>query len=311
MDGQAREALAKLRRFLKARWEEEDPALFTGVVVPPKARSQTAPAQSSPYRAATGAQVARSPAPPAGNRVSGSGAPAPAAGNKGSGSGAPAPAAGNKGSGSGAPAPAAVPGLHESGLIDPMASDRGRALLDMYGKTKDCTRCPLGRTRKEFVFGTGNPEADIVFVGEAPGEQEDLQGFPFVGPAGKLLTQMLSVIGVHRERVFICNVLKCRPPGNRPPELPEIEVCEPYLFEQIRTIKPKVIVALGRYAAQSMLQTNKTIGQVKSRWYRIMDADLIATYHPSACLRYPPNKKVVEADFLLLKARLDQLKVRA
>ena len=297
MDGQAREALAKLRRFLKARWEEEDPALFTGVVVPPKARSQTAPAQSSPYRAATGAQVARSPAPPAGNRVSGSGAPASAAGNKGS--------------GSGAPAPAAVPGLHESGLIDPMASDRGRALLDMYGKTKDCTRCPLGRTRKEFVFGTGNPEADIVFVGEAPGEQEDLQGFPFVGPAGKLLTQMLSVIGVHRERVFICNVLKCRPPGNRPPELPEIEVCEPYLFEQIRTIKPKVIVALGRYAAQSMLQTNKTIGQVKSRWYRIMDADLIATYHPSACLRYPPNKKVVEADFLLLKARLDQLKVRA
>jgi len=322
-DAQAREALAKIRRFLKARWEEDDPALFTGVIVPPKARSQVAPTrpagQPAPYHAAPRPPVSAdrgsdrwgSSATPADRPAVSYGAPRPASPSGGARPGpAAGPAAGNRVAGPGALAPAAAPGLHESGLINPSASDKGRALLDMYGKTKDCTRCPLGKTRKKYVFGTGNPEAEVVFVGEAPGEQEDLQGFPFVGPAGKLLTTMLEAVGIHRDRVFICNVLKCRPPANRPPELPEIEECEPYLFEQIRTIKPKVIVALGRYAAQSMLQTKKTIGQVKSRWFRIMDADLIATYHPSACLRYPPNKKVVEADLNLLKARLDQLKVR-
>jgi len=201
-----------------------------------------------------------------------------------------------------------VPGRHESGIIQPGHSDRGKALLAQYDRIHTCQKCPLGKTRIKFVFGTGNPEADVVFVGEAPGEQEDNQGLPFVGPAGLLLTRLIEAAGIPRQSVFIANVLKCRPPGNRPPEPAEIEQCEPYLVEQIKLIHPKVVVALGKYASQTLLKSDKSIGQLRGQWYKWHGSDLFSTYHPSAGLRSGDYKKVIEDDLKILKARLDTIR---
>lgn len=156
----------------------------------------------------------------------------------------------------------------------------------------DCTRCKLATLgRKQVVFGAGNPNADLMFVGEAPGADEDVQGVPFVGRAGQLLTKMIEAMGFSRNDVYIANVVKCRPPENRNPEPDEIENCEPFLFRQIETIKPKVIIALGAFAAKTLLRSPDPISKLRGRVYDYHGAQLIPTFHPSFLLRSPGQKK--------------------
>ena len=170
-----------------------------------------------------------------------------------------------------------------------------------------CTRCKLHALgRKQIVFGVGNPNADLMFVGEAPGADEDVQGEPFVGRAGQLLTKIIEAIGMKREDVYIANVIKCRPPGNRNPEPDEVEQCEPFLFRQIDTIKPKVIVALGKFAAQCLLRTSDPITRLRGREYKYRDAILIPTYHPAYLLRTPSAKREVWEDMKRVKALLSE-----
>ena len=161
----------------------------------------------------------------------------------------------------------------------------------------DCTRCKLHTLgRKQIVFGVGNPNADLMFVGEAPGADEDVQGEPFVGRAGQLLTKIIEAIELTREDVYIANVIKCRPPGNRNPEPDEVEQCEPFLFRQIDSIKPKVIVALGKFAAQCLLRTTEPITRIRGREFTYRDAILMPTYHPAYLLRTPSAKREVWED---------------
>lgn len=156
----------------------------------------------------------------------------------------------------------------------------------------DCTRCKLATLgRRQVVFGVGNPQADLMFVGEAPGADEDIQGEPFVGRAGQLLTKMIQAMGFAREEVYIANVVKCRPPENRNPEPDEIESCEPFLFQQIDTIKPKVIIALGAFAAKTLLRTQDPISRLRGRVFDYHGAQLVPTFHPSFLLRSPGQKK--------------------
>jgi DNA polymerase len=169
----------------------------------------------------------------------------------------------------------------------------------------DCSRCKLhtlGRTH--VVFGVGNPNADLMFVGEAPGADEDIQGEPFVGRAGQLLTKIIEAIGLRREDVYIANVIKCRPPGNRNPEPDEVEQCEPFLFRQIDTVKPKVVVALGKFAAQCLLRSNDPITRIRGREFKYRDAILIPTYHPAYLLRTPSAKREVWEDMKRVRAIL-------
>jgi len=168
-----------------------------------------------------------------------------------------------------------------------------------------CTRCKLHTLgRKQIVFGVGNPNADLMFVGEAPGADEDIQGEPFVGRAGQLLTKIIEAIDMKREDVYIANVIKCRPPGNRNPEPDEVEQCEPFLFRQIDAIKPKVIVALGKFAAQCLLRTSDPITRLRGREYKYRDAILMPTYHPAYLLRTPSAKREVWEDMKRVKALL-------
>ncbi|MGE0446180.1 MAG: uracil-DNA glycosylase family protein [Vicinamibacterales bacterium] len=169
----------------------------------------------------------------------------------------------------------------------------------------DCTRCKLHTLgRKQIVFGVGNPNADLMFVGEAPGADEDIQGEPFVGRAGQLLTKIIEAIGMTRDEVYIANVIKCRPPQNRNPEPDEVEQCEPFLFRQIDTIKPKVIVALGKFAAQSLLRTTDPITRLRGREFSYRDAILMPTYHPAYLLRNPSAKREVWEDMKRVKQLL-------
>lgn len=161
----------------------------------------------------------------------------------------------------------------------------------------DCTRCKLhcaGRT--QIVFGVGNAHADLMFVGEAPGQDEDLQGIPFVGRAGQLLTRIIESIGLKRDEVYIANVIKCRPPGNRNPEPDEVAACEPFLLRQIQAVRPKVLVALGKFAAQTLLRTNDPISRLRGRVYKVGGAQLVATFHPAFLLRSPERKRDVWED---------------
>ncbi len=168
-----------------------------------------------------------------------------------------------------------------------------------------CTRCKLHTLgRKQVVFGVGNPNADLMFVGEAPGADEDIQGEPFVGRAGQLLTKIIEAIGLRREDVYIANVIKCRPPNNRNPEPDEVQQCEPFLFRQIDVIKPKVIVALGKFAAQCLLKTNDPITRIRGREYSYRDAILMPTYHPAYLLRTPSAKREVWEDMKRVRALL-------
>jgi DNA polymerase len=182
-------------------------------------------------------------------------------------------------------------------------ADALRAVRDDLGA--DCSRCKLHTLgRRQVVFGVGNPEADLMFVGEAPGADEDIQGEPFVGRAGQLLTKIIESIGLRREDVYIANVIKCRPPGNRNPEPDEVEQCEPFLFRQIDTVKPKVIVALGKFAAQCLLRTTDPITRIRGREFKYRDAILIPTYHPAYLLRTPSAKREVWEDMKRVRAIL-------
>ncbi len=154
----------------------------------------------------------------------------------------------------------------------------------------DCTRCKLCKARKNIVFGVGDPHAQLVFVGEGPGEEEDRTGEPFVGRAGQLLTKMIEAMGFRRQDVYICNVVKCRPPGNRNPEPDEIAACEPFLIRQLGAIKPKVIVALGKFAAQTLLRLETPISKLRGQWHEYQGIKFMPTFHPAYLLRSPGEK---------------------
>lgn len=161
---------------------------------------------------------------------------------------------------------------------------------------KGCVRCRLHKERNHIVVGDGSPKAKLVFVGEGPGAQEDLKGLPFVGRAGQLLDKMIGAIGLSRSDVYICNVVKCRPPGNRNPEPDEIEKCSPFLFRQLDHLQPKVVVALGKFAAQTLLQTDERISKLRGNFFDYRGTKLIPTYHPAFLLRNPSAKKEVWTD---------------
>jgi DNA polymerase len=179
------------------------------------------------------------------------------------------------------------------------------ALVAIRGDIGDCTRCKLhAQGRRQVVFGVGNPAADLMFVGEAPGADEDVQGEPFVGRAGQLLTKIIEAIELRREDVYIANVIKCRPPQNRNPEQDEVETCEPFLFQQIDVIRPKVIVALGTFAARALLRTLDPISRLRGRIFEYRGAKLIPTFHPAYLLRNPSSKRDVWEDMKLVKKLL-------
>jgi uracil-DNA glycosylase len=160
----------------------------------------------------------------------------------------------------------------------------------------DCRRCKLHRTRRTLVFGEGNEEAKLMFVGEGPGYDEDVQGRPFVGRAGQLLTKIIQSIHLQREEVYITNIIKCRPPQNRNPEPDEIECCHPFLLKQIRTIQPQIICALGTFAAQTLLKTDAKISALRGRFYDLAGMKVLPTYHPAYLLRNPERKREVWED---------------
>jgi uracil-DNA glycosylase family 4 len=173
-----------------------------------------------------------------------------------------------------------------------IARSAAEALTAIRDDIGDCTRCKLhGLGRTQIVFGVGNSKADLMFVGEAPGADEDIQGVPFVGRAGQLLTKMIEAMGFTRDEVYIANVLKCRPPGNRNPEPDEIATCEPFLFRQLESIEPKVVIALGAFAARTLLKTDAPISRLRGRVFDFRGAKLIPTFHPSFLLRSPGYKR--------------------
>ncbi|MCE9673519.1 uracil-DNA glycosylase [Myxococcus stipitatus] len=179
----------------------------------------------------------------------------------------------------------------------PGVVDGERPTLDQVRRELgDCRRCKLCSGRKNIVFGSGNPRAQLVFVGEGPGENEDLQGVPFVGAAGELLTKMIEAMGFRRDDVYICNVVKCRPPGNRNPEPDEIEACEPFLRAQLAAIQPKVVVALGKFAAQTLLRDSTPITRMRGNWRVYEGIQLMPTFHPAYLLRNPAEKRNAWAD---------------
>ena len=203
---------------------------------------------------------------------------------------------------------AAVPKLHLMGrgpsLFEAAERVEGDSLERICGELAGCTRCKLHRRRTNIVFGVGNPHADLVFVGEGPGHDEDVQGIPFVGRAGQLLTQMINAMGLSRDDVYIANVVKCRPPENRTPEKDEVATCLPFLLRQLTNINPKVIVCLGSVAAQALLNTNKSISHFRGQWLDFRGAKLMATYHPAYLLRNPHAKPEVWADLKKVMAFL-------
>jgi DNA polymerase len=169
----------------------------------------------------------------------------------------------------------------------------------------DCTRCKLHRLgRRQIVFGVGNPRAELMFIGEAPGHDEDVQGMPFVGRAGQLLTKIIEAIDLKREDAYIANVIKCRPPENRNPESDEVASCEPFLFRQVQAIAPRVIVALGTFAAQTLLRKNDPISRLRGQVFHYGDARLIPTFHPAYLLRSPERKREVWEDMKKVRALL-------
>jgi len=192
---------------------------------------------------------------------------------------------------------AASPALGQKGCGSP-------ALAAVREGLGECTRCKLAKGRHHLVFGVGDPQAELVFVGEGPGEDEDLQGEPFVGRAGQLLTKMIEAMGYARGDVYIANVVKCRPPGNRNPEPDEIEACEPFLRAQLAAIRPKVIVALGKFAAQTLLRDGTAISRLRGRWFTYEGVKLMPTFHPAYLLRSPDEKKKAWDDLQLVMKEL-------
>jgi len=188
-------------------------------------------------------------------------------------------------------------GLNDKGCGSP-------PLLAIRQELGECTRCKLSGGRTTLVFGVGNPHAELMFVGEGPGADEDVQGEPFVGKAGQLLTRMIEAMGYRREQVYIANVVKCRPPGNRNPEPDEIEACEPFLRRQIEAVGPKVIVALGKFAAHTLLRTAIPITKLRGTWSTYAGVKLMPTFHPAYLLRSPDEKAKAWADLQLVMAEL-------
>lgn len=188
----------------------------------------------------------------------------------------------------------------------PMAvsGDKPAALKVIREDIGDCTRCRLHKGRTNLVFGVGNVNADIMFVGEGPGADEDAKGEPFVGRAGQLLNNMISAMGIQREDVYIANVVKCRPPGNRTPEKDECDTCSPFLMRQIDVVKPKVIVALGAVAAKNLLAVSDSMANLRGRWYDFRNSKLIVTYHPAYLLRDPRQKKEAWKDLQMVMKEL-------
>jgi uracil-DNA glycosylase len=260
------EVLEDLRRHLL--WQEEDGGRFlqmdARLAAEARAARLRAPAAAAPT------PVAAKPAPVA--------APTPVAAK-------PAPPR--------ALAPPVVAPVPAPVLLTPAALSGGdRPTLDeVRRELGDCRRCKLCTGRKNIVFGTGNPRAELVFVGEGPGESEDLQGVPFVGAAGQLLTKMIEAMGYRRDDIYICNVVKCRPPGNRNPEPDEVAACEPFLRAQLKAIQPKAIVALGKFAAQTLLRDTTPITRLRGTWREYEGIQLMPTFHPAYLLRQPAEKR--------------------
>jgi len=210
----------------------------------------------------------------------------------------------------------AVPNAASRPVVPVLPVAAGTSLFEGSGKIPDetllnvredlgeCTRCKLHKTRNKIVFGDGSAKAQLVFVGEGPGADEDAQGLPFVGRAGKLLTQMIEAMGLQRRDVYICNVVKCRPPGNRQPEPDEVSKCSPFLFRQLDVLQPKVIVCLGATAAQTLLQTNHGISHFRGQWMDFRGYKMLATYHPAYLLRNPVAKGEVWKDLQRVMAEL-------
>jgi DNA polymerase len=184
--------------------------------------------------------------------------------------------------------------------LPPVLNDKPSALKLIREDIGDCTRCRLHKGRTNLVFGVGNVNADLMFVGEGPGADEDAQGEPFVGRAGHLLNNMISAMGIKREDVYIANVVKCRPPQNRTPEKDECDTCSPFLMRQIDIIKPKVIVALGAVAAKNLLAMNDSMSNLRGRWYDFRNSKLLVTYHPAYLLRDPRQKKEAWKDLQMV-----------
>ena len=204
--------------------------------------------------------------------------------------------------------PGLTPGTQNLPSEAPLTFSRtaAQALVAIREDIGDCTRCKLHTLgRKQIVFGVGNPEADLMFVGEAPGADEDEQGIPFIGRAGQLLTKIIEAIDLKREDVYIANIIKCRPPQNRNPEPDEVATCEPFLFRQIEAIKPKIIVALGKYAAQTLLKTDAPISRLRGQLFDYRGATLIPTFHPAYLLRNPSSKREVWEDMKLVRSLLN------
>ena len=197
-----------------------------------------------------------------------------------------------------------VPGASLGAKINPKI-ERAEPLKDIREEIGDCTRCKLHEGRTNLVFGVGNPKADLMFVGEAPGRDEDLKGEQFVGRAGQLLTKIIEAIDLTRDDVYIANVIKCRPPKNRNPEPDEVKTCEPFLFSQIDAIQPRVIVALGAFAVRTLLRDDKTpISKLRGQQYSYRGTTLIPTFHPAYLLRSPDKKRYVWEDMKQVRAIL-------
>ncbi|MBF0162058.1 MAG: uracil-DNA glycosylase [Magnetococcales bacterium] len=185
------------------------------------------------------------------------------------------------------------------------AAERPPVLTKLAAEVENCSRCPLAKTRTQAVFGVGNPNAEVVFVGEGPGAEEDLQGEPFVGAAGRLLGHMLHAIGLQRAEVYIANVVKCRPPGNRNPHPEEIVACQEHLFQQLAIIRPKVIFCLGKFAILCLTQHRDSVGQARGKVWSWRGIPVIASFHPAYYLRTPLQKRAAWADLLRLRKQLE------
>jgi DNA polymerase len=197
----------------------------------------------------------------------------------------------------------------EVNVVPPAAAaSNGSGLTVIRAEIGDCQRCKLAPTRTNIVFGSGNPNAELVFVGEAPGFDEDEQGLPFVGRAGQLLTKIIESISFKREDVYICNVLKCRPPNNRNPEPDEVAACNPFLRKQLAAIRPKIVCCLGTFAAQTVMQTAQPISRLRGKFQDIDGMRIIATFHPAYLLRSPDKKREVWEDMKQIRAELFRLR---
>ena len=197
-----------------------------------------------------------------------------------------------------------LPIVNAASLFEAIDRIEGDTLERIREDLGECTRCQLHLQRNKIVFGVGNPRAELVFVGEGPGHDEDMQGVPFVGRAGKLLTQMIEAMGLQRELVYICNVVKCRPPENRKPEDVEMATCSPFLYRQLDVIRPKAIVCLGATAAQALLKTKDSISRFRGKWFDYRGTKLLVTYHPAYLLRNPAAKGDVWKDLQKVMAHL-------